>query len=382
MVHAWEIETRHRITTVLQTGQQDMVEHVTHLRPEDYTSRERLELERRRVFGRFPLLVGFSAQVRSPGDFFTHDLTGVPILVTRDKGGVLRAFLNVCRHRAAKVTDEPCGSGKSTLTCRYHGWTYGIGGELRAIPQLKAFPDVRLEERGLIPLPVDEVAGLVFIRTTPGSELRAREFLGPLVEQLEDLNLGRRIVFESSTHQANGNWKLMVDANLESYHIPSLHKNSGAMFLEAPNIYEASPPHGRGVLPYKESAKAANPVPIDEMILQHAGLLYNLFPNTVVFFLGRFAHVLSTFPVDEHHAVVRGASLMIDGPLDDTARTYLRHAYEGYWTTIQEDLVIVESIQKGLRSGANRELLVGRHEFAVRDFHASLDAAIQGRLHS
>src|ERR1051326_4779769 len=99
-----------------------------------YTSVEMAEAERERIFARSWCVVGRDDQVEKPGSFLTAEVAGRPILVVRDGDRVLRAFLNVCRHRAAPILTEPCGTA-TKLRCRYHGWTYDLAGRLRGTPE-------------------------------------------------------------------------------------------------------------------------------------------------------------------------------------------------------------------------------------------------------
>jgi hypothetical protein len=94
--------------------------------------------------------------------------------------------------------------------------------------------------------------------------------------------------------------------------------------------------------------------------------------------LGELAHVLSTYPVDESRCIVEGRTLAVDRVRDETAATLVRFNYDGYWATIREDIAIVETVQKGLASGANREFILGRQEFPIATFHAALDNTIAG----
>src|SRR5512139_4073489 len=87
-----------------------------------YTDPARLQCEQRELFRREPLLIGFASEWAKPGDYKTEDYSGVPILVVRDRDGMLRAFLNVCRHRGSRVADG-CGSARA-FSCPYHAWTY------------------------------------------------------------------------------------------------------------------------------------------------------------------------------------------------------------------------------------------------------------------
>ncbi|WP_225413325.1 aromatic ring-hydroxylating oxygenase subunit alpha [Stigmatella hybrida] len=376
--NGWEKDVVERLVTLVETRAQPLAARMAPIPVEHYRSRERLELERRHVFERFPLVAGFSTQVREPGSFFTHDASGVPIVVTRDTSGVLRAFLNVCRHRGAKLAGEACGSGRTVLACRYHGWRYGLDGKLRAVPGLKSFPDLNREERGLVPLPVAERHGLVFVRPTPGEPLELEAFLGPVFEELESYGFSRRVVFESSVRTVACNWKLMVETVLEAYHISVLHRKTGGLAFEENLVLfdESTPPHGRFVLPLRGLQRPEEVAP--GSLLQYASPLYWMFPNSVILFSGAFAHFLSMFPLDEGHCRVQGASLRLDGPVDAEAQAALQQEYGQYWATILEDISVTESIQAGFGSGANRELLLGGFEsVADTHFHAVLERLLR-----
>src|SRR5262249_44105838 len=99
-----------------------------------YFDAELADCERRVVFGDSWQAVGRAEQVADAGSFLTAEVAGEPILVVRDSDGVLRAFFNVCRHRAAPLLTEPCGR-TTKLRCRYHGWTYDLTGRLRGTPE-------------------------------------------------------------------------------------------------------------------------------------------------------------------------------------------------------------------------------------------------------
>src|SRR5581483_10991647 len=95
----------------------------------DYTCPEQAAREREVFFRNAPVNIGLSALLPRPGDWMTHDYTGAPILLVRRSDGSLGAFLNVCRHRGARVVDG-CGKGAASFSCPYHGWSYGLDGSL------------------------------------------------------------------------------------------------------------------------------------------------------------------------------------------------------------------------------------------------------------
>jgi phenylpropionate dioxygenase-like ring-hydroxylating dioxygenase large terminal subunit len=373
----WEAALLERVEQLVSSGRPQMVEQTARIPAENYYSPERLALERQNVFSKFPLLVGFSSQIPNPGDFLTHDRAGVPLLLTRDREGVLHAFLNVCRHRGLKVAEPACGSGRANFVCRYHGWSYDLDGKLSGVPLPYGFPDLDRAASGLVSLPVAELYGLIFVRTWPGPALDLREYLAPLRHDFEAFGLGDHVIFQSSNRVVQGNWKLMLDANLEGYHVPVLHRASGALaFHPYVVVHDGWDPHARFLLPLK-GGFPGYPAAQDAHrgIRNHAGVLYVIFPNTLVFFLMRTVHVLTTFPIDADRSLVQGFTLVEKGPVDEAGEQFLQASYDWYWTTIFEDIEAVESIQAAVRSGANREFITGRYEFGLERFHSALEAA-------
>ncbi len=174
------------------------------------------------VFGGSWQAVGRVDQVSRPGSFLTAEVAGEPILVVRDSEGVLRAFYNVCRHRAALVVNEPQGQA-SRLRCRYHGWTYDLTGRLRGTPEFDGVADFCKEDNGLTQVAEDTWGPLVFIHQPPvRPENTLEQFLAPLphrTEGLERLGFAARREYEVAC-----NWKVYVDNYLDGgYHVNTVH---------------------------------------------------------------------------------------------------------------------------------------------------------------
>src|SRR6476619_6119466 len=148
-----------------------------------YTDAAHLAREQAILFRQHPLLMGFASEWPGPGAYRTDDYAGVPILVARDREGKLRAFLNVCRHRGAKVA-QGCGKAR-VFSCPYHAWTYDLSGKVTGIPDERSFPDVRSERASLVELPLCEKYGLVWvIPTADGStNFDIDPWLGGLAEE-------------------------------------------------------------------------------------------------------------------------------------------------------------------------------------------------------
>jgi choline monooxygenase len=189
-----------------------------------YTDPRVYEAERYAVFGRSWQAVGRSEQVRDSGSYLTAEIAGEPVLVVRGDDGELRAFFNVCRHRAAPVLSEPCGAA-AKLRCRYHGWTYDLAGRLRGTPEFDGVVDFRKEENGLVPVgAVAEWGPFVWVHLDPPREPVAA-FLDPLPGWVESrkafdgLRFAGRKVYDLAC-----NWKVYVDNYLDGgYHVTTVH---------------------------------------------------------------------------------------------------------------------------------------------------------------
>jgi len=188
-----------------------------------YTSAEVYSLEHSAVFARSWQAVGRSEQVSGPGSFLTANIAGEPILVVRGEDGGLRAFSNVCRHRAAPIVNEACGSA-TKLRCRYHGWTYDLTGKLLGTPEFEGVQDFRKDEMGLPPVAVAEWGPFVFVQLAPPLETLA-DFLRPLPSWAEARGgLGTLKWHARKTYDLACNWKVYVDNYLDGgYHVNTVH---------------------------------------------------------------------------------------------------------------------------------------------------------------
>ncbi len=188
-----------------------------------YTSAEIAACEREAVFARSWQVVGRREQVAAAGAFITSDIAGEPIAVVRGEDSVLRAFFNVCRHKAFNVLSEPCGQ-VTKLRCRYHGWTYDLAGQLRGTPEFDGVEEFCREDNGLVPVAVSEWGEFVWVQLAePREPLTA--FLGPLGSWLENrggfgvLQWKARKVYDLAC-----NWKVYVDNYLDGgYHVNTVH---------------------------------------------------------------------------------------------------------------------------------------------------------------
>jgi choline monooxygenase len=184
--------------------------------------------ECRTVFADAWQVAGRLDQVSGPGSFLTTEIAGEPILVVRDQEGVLRAFFNVCRHRAAPIMNEAAGQA-TRLRCRYHGWTYDLAGRLRGTPEFDGVADFCREDQGLVEMAVAVWGPLVWVY--PASRLPNKlppvslnEFLALMPEKTTGLGMETLRFVERREYVLACNWKVFVDNYLDGgYHVNSVH---------------------------------------------------------------------------------------------------------------------------------------------------------------
>lgn len=195
-----------------------------------YTDPAIFEMEMTKIFGATWVYLGHETEIPEPNDFRTGRLGLRPIILTRDGDGQVHALLNRCRHRAARVCREACGSA-DRFTCGYHGWVYSNDGRLLAAPFPKAFgPDFDASDFSLARIPrVSSYRGFLFGTLNPAAAA-LRDHLGPAAEFLDqwiDRSPQGRIVVGRSPHRMvyRGNWKLAYDNAGDGYHPGFSHES-------------------------------------------------------------------------------------------------------------------------------------------------------------
>lgn len=344
-----------------------------------YTDPARLDAEQATLFRRFPVVVAYSAQLRAAGDYVTHDASGMPILVCRQPDGSVRAFVNACRHRGTRVVAGPSGHLERYFVCPYHAWSYDGAGQLHGMPCASHFEGVDKADHGLRELHAFERAGFVFVVPQAGAErVDADAYFGAYVRELEGFGLGGWETYATSRVDCQFNWKMMIEANREGYHINMLHRDTaGPRYMPQLSLGDTLGPHSRIVLVYRHYTPAALEVaPADARILPFGDVVYFLFPNTLVLLSYVSANVLTVFPNGPDKAIVQACTLVPPG----TTEKYLRPLYKRYWATINEDIVVSEPIQTAAKADPDLPMVFGANEFLLSHLHDSIAQAIDGTL--
>ena len=215
----------------LHVDMNEQIECAQTLASRFYTDPAILDVERERVFRRTWQLVGTLSQscgevngqprtISDPETFFTAEIANEPVLVVRDKQGALRAFSNVCRHRAGPIA---LGSGcKNVMRCQYHGWTYALDGKLIGTPDVEGMEFFDRSNFGMFPLRCEVWEQFIFVNFDPNAEPLS-SFLGDIPKQARGFQFAGLQSVERRDYVINCNWKVYVDNYLEGYHIPIAH---------------------------------------------------------------------------------------------------------------------------------------------------------------
>jgi phenylpropionate dioxygenase-like ring-hydroxylating dioxygenase large terminal subunit len=341
--------------------------------PGDYTDPARLEREIERLFSPLPLLVAHASELPGPGAFLTHDTTGVPLLVSRDREGRARAFLNVCRHRGTRVVMAEKGHAKA-FVCPYHGWSYDDRGALLHVPHRQGFPTLVDEQAGLVELPAEETSGFVWVTPRPRpSSPRASDFVAPLSSDLAALGVASHVSHRPAATVKSLNWKIAIEIFLEAYHVKYAHKASiYPLFFDNVALFDRFAPHSRSVFPKRTIAELAGTPRETWDLRRHANVLFFVFPNVLMLVQADHVSMVSVFPQGTDRTLLRTSTLLPKEPETDRERTYWGKNVDILMNAVSEDLALGESIQAGLRSGANQAMKLATFEHSLGWFHDSI----------
>ena len=328
------------------------------------------ELEKKAVFGGWQV-VGRLDQVEQPGQFLTADVAGEPIVVVRGRDGGLRAFFNVCRHHAAAVMTDAQGKVKN-LRCPYHGWTYGLDGQLLGTPDFDGVCGFDRARNGLVPARLDTWESFIFVQLEPGPPLT--EFLGRLPERIRPLGLPSFHFVERRKYAFDSNWKVFVDNYLDGgYHIPFLHKGLDSVLDYAEYTIENQDRFCLQSSPVVDSGRDASTAAVRK---GERALYYWLYPN---FMINWYQGVMDTnlvLPLAVDRTLVVFDFYFADVAEGSMARN---RASIDVGERIQgEDTGICASVQRGLNSRAYRAgRLSVRREAGEQLFHRLLAADLR-----
>ena len=357
------------------------------------------ELEQQYLWPNTWVIAGRAEDVANPGDYFTFDDLGVPLLIVRGTDGEIRCFYNTCQHRGAPVVRESQGSARR-LRCQYHSWTYEVdGGTLVSVPDERDFVDLDWEQRCLPRASCDTFAGFVFVNRNLGAR-PLREWIGPAAELLDAFQgeTLREVYRESRIIPCN--WKVTAEAFLEVYHFRHIHSHDGVSVLDnrgaAMGLYPNG--HSRMVTPFSRQNQQRVGMtdwddwrPIDHgpfrtidtvpAMVDCTSTAVSIFPNAIIP-LGKVGFPVNLFwPIDRRTTRLdwiyyvpptEGTDRFTPGDLPD----HWRKRREIYDQIMAEDEMNMAPIQVSMESPALTGIPINYQERRIWHLHEEIDRVI------
>ncbi len=354
----------------------DLADEVYEIPTSLYHDPDRWQLEVDRIFKRLPLALGFSCELRMPGDYRALEVVGVPVLMVRGGEGEVRAFVNMCSHRGAIIVDEGAGRSRG-FRCPYHAWSYDLEGRLVSIFDSGNFGDIDKSCYGLTPLPATERAGLIWVTLNPRSAVDIDAFLSGYDSVLaalgfEDAHLIGRQNLDGP------NWKVAYDGYRDLYHIPILHRNSfGPDSAYQPDYY-AWGSHVRMVSPTRHARLAD--LPEDQWQTEDLTPgIWTIFPNvSIAGGQGGAPYMVSQmFPGESPGTSFTIQNFLLHEPPPPEDEEELATHMRFYRDVVSdEDYYTGFRVQRALRTGAKTHSLFGRNEGGGQLFHRWVQALV------
>ena len=325
---------------------------------EYYTSPGILADERERIHARLWNCVGRASAFAAPGQYQTRDIAGESLIVVRDRGGELRAFFNVCRHRGTRLCGAANGTLSETIQCPYHAWTYALDGRLIGAPHMNEVPGFDKADHGLHQAAVAEWEGFVFVNVSDDPK-PFDEWIAPMRNRLGRFGLSKLEVGHRVRYEVKANWKLVFQNYSECLHCPMIHPELSAVlpYTSGNNDLTAGPFLG-GYMEIREPNDSATMsgracgMPLSGALagddLRRA-YYYTLMPNMALSIHPDYANYYLLTPVAVDRTIVE-TEWMFNSANQGDPSFNPRDAIEFWDVTNRQDWDICERSQLGVQS--------------------------------
>ena len=342
-----------------------------------FTSRERFELEQEKIFRRYPVPVTVSALLE-PGSVVANDSYGFPLLVSRTRDGAIKAFINACQHKGAKIIEDCAVHKGSRMTCPYHAWTYGIDGKLIGVSRSEAFEGLDKSTRGLVELEAREWGGIVYVQLNRDIPADWSHLSQQVADDCTAIGIPSAYVYGRKTFDLKANWKVVLEPFLEGYHVQRLHAASiGDKYQDAPNVVDLFGPNVRqvsGRIGYTPEMLDEDPAENVHKLVTHA---YTGFPNCVVVTSQYYTSVMLLMPRAADRTVVEYFMLTPGAPTTPKAEEVFARSYELILGVFgNEDFRAAEITQQGLAAGVPQEAIYCGLETNIIHYYEAIEALL------
>jgi phenylpropionate dioxygenase-like ring-hydroxylating dioxygenase large terminal subunit len=354
----------------------------------EYTDPERFKKEKNGLFRTTPLMLAFSCELPEPGSFRVNEDTGMSVLLTRTDEGKVKAFLNMCTHRGAKLTEQACGK-RNRFTCPFHAWTFSNNGDLLAINQEAYFGEQDKTKLGLVELPCDEKYGMIFVILTPGMTMDIDNWFGGAkgadsegVDYISGWHFERNTMVTERDLKTVSNWKIVLDTFCEGYHFPVLHaKDFDYKVHYCAHHWRFGPDNRHWAVAWpsqsieelrdKPQSQWGNPQ-------EHFSIIHYIYPNTIIGVYPQTCAVWHLYPgndVDDQVTRMKYYS-RVDDPSEEE-KTIINDRFELFYKVVQtEDYWVSSGIHQNLASGLGKNVVLGRNEAGVAWMHRAINNAL------
>ncbi|MEM9314789.1 MAG: SRPBCC family protein [Pseudomonadota bacterium] len=336
-----------------------------------YTDESHFAREQASLFQVMPRIAAHASELPSANSFLRREIAGRSVLITRDSEGDVHAFLNVCRHRGARLVDDDSGC-RAAFSCPYHAWRYSNRGELLKVPFAEqGFPDLDMASSGLVRLAVAERSGFIWVTPSADIAMDIDSYLGPLAEDLAWLDGASLEIKAESVRERRANWKILIEGGIEAYHFRIVHRKTiGPHFPNNLSSYQSFGDNIRSILPRAGVGDIDMASLGPDEIRDRANVLYTFFPLTNLLVMQDHIVWIDNEPLAPDCTRLRFCTL---APRENTDEEHWLRNDAIAQDTLAEDGEVGESIQRGIDSGANTAFRFGRFEGALAAFNASID---------
>lgn len=340
------------------------------------------------MFGKIWLFVAHVDELPESGDVMLLDQFPTPLLLVRGEDRRIRAFYNTCRHRGAPLVREPRTQVKTRLVCQYHSWSYDLEGRLRGVPDSENFQNLNRTCLGLGAVRCESWAGFVFINfDRNAAPLRA--FLAPILRHMdEEIGDGAAQNQSRFVHKTvaslRGNWKLAIDANIETYHVSTVHKTTVAPALDqkATTIWLLESGHSRMFLAHRQPIERNPAVPRFARVNEVTGegaYAYLIYPNTVIVISPTLIFTTQAWPLAPGEMRYDTCYLMA-APIDDLNRRAYERIIAATEKILKEDLGNLAFMQASFEAGTIDSIPLSYQERRIYYLHEEIDRSIGNEL--